>query len=148
MRTPISKNKCLTGAAYGKELIELFSQVERTIEIVMFDWRWYELDPANPMQLINNALVQAARRGVNVRCVTSSPDVILTLNGCGLKAKKVQRRGLLHSKMVILDSEVVLIGSHNFTHNALAKNYETTMLIADAESAEAWRAIFEKLWLS
>lgn len=148
MRTTILKNECLIGDKYGKRLVQLFDEAEKTIEIVMFEWRWYRSDPGNPMQMVNAALVRAARRGVIVRVVTSNKDVVEILKGCKILARKGTQRGYLHSKLVIIDNEVLVMGSHNFTGSALNKNIETSMLIPCLASVQNFKDFFNRLWQS
>ena len=148
MRTPVQQNECLIGSEFGKRLVALLDGAERHIEIIMFEWRWYENDPSNPMQLVNNALVRAARRGVAIRCITHNREIINTLVPLKIKAKKLQRRGLLHSKLILIDDGVAIIGSHNLTSSAMQSNVETSMCIPCKQSAASFKQFFERLWQS
>jgi len=146
MRTPIHKNKCLVGGEYSGEVIKLINDTVKSIEIVMFDWRWYGEDPTNPMQLINNALVRAVRRGVTIRALTGNKKIVPLLIQQGIMTKKINKRGLLHSKLLILDSELIVLGSHNLTGSAMYSNIETSMIIPCKESAQQFIEFFKRLW--
>lgn len=148
MRTTVSANECLIGSQFAPRLIELIDNAEKTIDVVMFEWRWYESDPSNPMQLVNNAFVRASRRGVAIRCITSNAGIVEILRGLKWKAKKLNRRGLLHSKLIILDNEVVVVGSHNLTGSAMQSNVESSMVVPCTKSSHEFRNFFERLWLS
>ncbi len=53
----------------------------------------------------------------------------------------------MHKKTVIVDEEVVLIGSHNWTPNSFGVNTETTMAIRSVQNAKLIVSDFSKLWL-
>lgn len=148
MQPPISKNETLLGSAYASRLVSLFDSAERTIDILMFDWRWYENEPANPMQLVNNALVRAVRRGVVVRAVTSSPAMVSRLLRIGVQARKVNQKGIMHSKCILLDSSVAVVGSHNFSQSAMLSNVETSIVLPDESSVADLSLFFSRLWQS
>lgn len=148
MQSPISKPQPLIGKQYAKRLRTAIDAAERSVFVIMFDWRWYELDPGCEVQLVNQALVRAARRGLNVMALTSSPTIVKTLIDQKIVAKKLNRRGLLHSKLWIIDETVVFIGSHNLTQSAMQSNVESSLALADEATAKHFAAFFHRLWLS
>lgn len=148
MRSAISKNKSLISSEFSQKLIEAIDLAQKNIEIVMFEWRWYENEPANKMQLINNALVRAVRRGVLVRAITSHAHIVDILNSVGIKAKKLKSSRLLHSKLIIFDSSSFCLGSHNFTLSAMQSNIETSLIVHDDLVGQNYVNFFNNLWQS
>jgi phosphatidylserine/phosphatidylglycerophosphate/cardiolipin synthase-like enzyme len=145
MQTPISKNESLIGAQYASRLLELINEAEKSIDIMMYEWRWYENDPGHPIQILNQALVRAVRRGVRVRALTFRGTITAKLREIGIDAKAWKLSKLMHSKMIIFDSEVVVMGSHNFTGSAIQSNIETSVLFFDEEVAKIKTDYFQNL---
>jgi len=148
MLTSIQKTKSVIGAQYAESVLALVDSAERSLDILMFEWRWYENDFSHPIQIINHALVRAVRRGVKVRALTYHADIASTLKYNGILAKAWPLKKLMHAKMIIADNEAVIIGSHNLTGSAINTNIETSVLFYDKEVAQAKTAFFENIWLS
>src|SRR5665648_47104 len=122
MPTPTVKNEILIGNQYPKELIQRINSATKNIYVFMYDWRWYKNDFACEMSQVNQALVRAVRRGVQVNCLLNSNDVIETLRSLGMNARKWNENQLMHAKAVIIDEWVTIIGSHNFSESAMGLN--------------------------
>ena len=148
MPAAISKTQLITGSNYSKYVRNLFEQAQHSISVAVFDWRWYKYDPASPMQLLNQSLLHASRRGCNVRAFTSSRDIANLLISLGIKAKSHQHRSLFHPKLVIIDAKHVVIGSHNWSNSAMEKNVEASVHIQDEQLATQSLLYFEQIWQS
>lgn len=138
--------KTVIGAEYGSAILDLINSAIVTIDIMMFDWRWYDQDPSNPIQLINQAIVRAVRRGVVVRAITSSPKLIDILRSVGIDARKLDRAGLMHSKIIIVDRCFYSMGSHNLTDSANTRNIESSIIVRDQLTAQVHLDYFNNLW--
>lgn len=138
--------KTVHGNEYAEAILQLIDSAFVTIDIAMFDWRWYDQDPSNPIQLINQAIVRAVRRGVRVRAVTSSQTIVNILKSVGVDAKKKTGSGLMHAKLIIVDEYHYSIGSHNLTDSAQHKNVETSMIVSDMTSAREHLKYFLAVW--
>ena len=114
-------------------VIPLIDKAVNSIKIVVFDWRWYMNDPGNPCQLFNQSIVRAKNRGVKIKVISNIPDIVVRLNALGIEAKKLLTPNLVHVKMMIIDEEVMIIGSHNYTQNAFTMNYELSVILEDKE---------------
>ena len=98
------------------------------------------------------ALVAAMARGVRVRAVwdmrgwaqfpLSWMDELLGL-GVGIVDALP---GLVHHKYAIIDNEIVVTGSANWTRSGLDRNDEDLMIIHDREVAADYTADFERLY--
>jgi len=121
----------IVGKEFPAKVIPLIDNAHHSIRIIVFDWRWYPNDPANPVQLFNQAIIRAVRRGVRVSIVTNVPEVanILKQNGC-IVNKPISDK-LIHAKMMLIDSDILVIGSHNYTQNAFTMNFEVSVIIPD-----------------
>lgn len=107
-----------------------------TIEVVTNAWTRSE---------IANALAAAAEDGVTVRALVSNlyaddlPAQILAMEGIDV------RRGRFHDKVMIIDGQIVITGSANWSANAWTNN-ENQLWIDDAAVAAAYRADFEAVF--
>ena len=104
-------------------------------------------------------LAAKAREGVTVQ-------VILNTAGGGWRAPALNRqaaewmneRGIevrtlgsgttCHAKLLIIDREIAIIGSHNWTPYALERNFEVSVLIRDVACVGRLQQHFDALWRS
>ena len=140
MQTIIGKN-------YPKMVIPLIKNAKQSIKIVVYDWRWYANDPANPCQLFNSAIVDAQRRGVVVRACVNSEAILQPLRVNKIDVRIPISKNLMHAKFLIIDDKILVIGSHNFSQSAFTQNMETSLIIEDEEKIKELVEFFESIWL-
>lgn len=100
---------------------------------------------------ISEAMVKAIKRGVTVRGVFESrnmkddacEDDKLRRAGAEIHADKNKYN--MHSKVIVIDSAIVITGSYNFSRNANEDNDENLLIISDRGIAEKYVARFEEL---
>lgn len=136
----------IIGADYPKKVIPLIKSAQHSIDIVVYDWRWYANQPTHSVQQFNIALVNAVNRGVAVRAVVNHGTNIALFNKVGIKAKQLNDKRVVHSKLIIIDDVMMVIGSHNFTRNAFSFNLETSLCITDISSLGRFREFFNNLY--
>lgn len=142
------KHKLLIGKDYGTELVRVIGEARASLDIIMFEWRWFENDPGARISQINSAILSARKRGVSVRAIVNYPQQAENLASRGIPSRCVAVQRLMHAKAVIADREVVVIGSHNFTQTALQSNLEFSVLFSDRDFCADFMRIFDTLWLS
>jgi phospholipase D3/4 len=145
----------------------LFTEAESTIEISQMYMLWYRSESRGAILFsFYDRLIEAARRGVKVRILLDST----TLEGNasptygrmrdslnrfpGIEVRAVDFRPLsqypecmLHTKYLIIDGRVSVIGSHNWSYSAFTDNRELSLLVRDAMTARQLRHVFETDWL-
>lgn len=131
---------------FPKIVIPLIDSAVNSIDIVVFDWRFYKNDPANPVSLFNSAIVRAVQRGVVVRCLVQSAPVVDILNSLGCVARQIHSKRILHTKLTIIDKINVIIGSHNYTQNAFANNEEASIYVKLANAKNTLVEYFDNLF--
>lgn len=136
----------IIGKDYPVVVIPLIAAAKKNIEIIVFDWRWYPQDTGCATQLFNQALIQAGRRGVKIRAIANSPEIVKVLNENGIETKKLESKHLVHSKLMLIDDRLIIIGSHNFTQAAFTLNYETSILVEDIITAMTYKKYFNTLF--
>jgi phosphatidylserine/phosphatidylglycerophosphate/cardiolipin synthase-like enzyme len=114
---------------FPKVVIPLIDSAKFSLDIVVFDWRFYKNDPSNPVSEFNISIARAVRRGVNVRCLVQSDSVVDNLKNIGCWAKKLQSKRILHTKLLIIDKKRIIIGSHNYTQHAFTSNHEASIYV-------------------
>lgn len=119
----------LLGKEYPEKVIPLIDEAKMNIDIIVYDWRWYSGNPSFNVQQFNLALVRAVRRGVLVRAVINTPQLLDILSSVGIKARCTRNKRTLHSKFLMIDNKTLVIGSHNFTKNAFNHNIETSVIV-------------------
>jgi phosphatidylserine/phosphatidylglycerophosphate/cardiolipin synthase-like enzyme len=134
------------GKAFPEKVIPLIDEAKHSIKIIVFDWRWYPQNLGSSVQLFNQSIIRAARRGVEVKVLTNIEDVVKLLKSQGIKAKKLFSKKLLHAKMMLLDDENLVIGSHNYTQSAFEMNQEVSAIICGAEDLLPFVNFFNNLY--
>lgn len=136
----------IIGAEYPKKVIPLIESARRNIDIVIYDWRWYPDQIAHPVQQFNAAIVRASQRGVLVRAVVNADLNLETLNKAGIKARRLKDKRTLHTKMILIDDSILVLGSHNFTRNAFGANIETSIVVELPEGAQRFSQFFANIY--
>lgn len=101
---------------------------------------------------IMEALATASDRGVRVRVLvrTSSDesdlDSYIALAADGAEVR-ISGGPYVHAKLLVLDGDVAVIGSQNFTANSLDNNREIAMVLDDPALLERCREVFERDWI-
>lgn len=137
----------IIGNDFHKKVIPLIDNARSTISIIVFDWRWYPDQIGNPVQLFNNSLVRAVKRGVDVRSIVNFSSVENILKSVGIKVKHPISKNVIHVKMMIIDNEILIIGSHNYTQNAFTMNHEISVILESCDKIDDLNKFFEGLWL-
>lgn len=100
-----------------------------------------------------NALIQAHARGVVVRIILDRKQLEHDRSDAYAAARLVREevpvmvddgvRGIAHNKVIVIDGQIVITGSYNFTWSAQHKNAENLVIIRDpavaAQYAQNWR---------
>jgi phosphatidylserine/phosphatidylglycerophosphate/cardiolipin synthase-like enzyme len=135
------------GNQFPKKVIPLIEAAKNSIQIIVFDWRWYLTDASNPVSIFNQTLIRARRRGVKIEVISNAGDVVRILNSEKIIARKISTKDLVHAKMMIIDEKILVIGSHNYTQAAFTTNHEISSIIYDDEQITEYIKFFNALWL-
>ena len=138
--------EAIIGKQFPDKVIPLIEAAKSSIKIIVFDWRWYPQDPGNPVQLFNQALIRAKRRGVEIKVIANIADVIHILKSQGIDAKKLDTQRLVHPKMILIDDEIMVLGSHNFTQNSFTMNFEASILVTGRPELDEFLKFFDNMY--
>lgn len=101
---------------------------------------------------IVDALEAAAARGVAVRLIVdasfdeATQEIAVRLHHGGAEIRLAETL-YIHAKLMIIDDEIAIVGSQNFTPTSLDDNREVAIAIDDATLIARCLAIFERDWL-
>jgi phosphatidylserine/phosphatidylglycerophosphate/cardiolipin synthase-like enzyme len=137
--------KVIIGREYPIVVTPLIEQAQHTIEILVFDWRWYAHEPNSNIQKFNNAILEASQRGVKVRALVNNNIMPTILQLQKLSVKRVGTKSMMHVKMIIIDQKILVSGSHNFSKNAFEFNHEVSILTENYETIERLTKYFNML---
>lgn len=108
--------------------------------------------------LLGHAFAEARWRGVSTRVILPAlPIGALDVDGNHPFAAFLHNRGVvvrryvrmpksLHTKMIIVDDELLIVGSHNWTATSFNSNRELSIAVRSRDVAESCARVFEEYW--
>jgi phosphatidylserine/phosphatidylglycerophosphate/cardiolipin synthase-like enzyme len=123
-------------------LAEGIDSARLSVDVAIYDFNLWSL---------RDALINAHRRGVNVRMVTESDNLdepeIQDLKDAGISVLGDRREGLMHNKFIVIDRLDVWTGSMNFTTNCAYRNDNNLVHFRSSRLAENYTAEFEEMFI-
>ena len=116
------------------------------IRVCAYAWRWYDSEPALPIQQLNIEMLRARARGVSLRALVDTEAMALRFRALGFDVRAVQPTRMLHTKAICIDTATLILGSHNLTKRANTDNYEMSVAIQEFEAVAQFAAYFDRLW--
>lgn len=95
-------------------------------------------------------LVEKYKQGLDVRLAIYD-DGVNAKHGVDItqvphqKIKRGQRGGLMHNKFCIIDNQIVMTGSYNWTNNAETRNDENTTIERDPDQSTKYSLEYKRL---
>lgn len=150
-------NMIFIKSEYVNKIIPLISEAKTNIDIAVYQWNYYSYMSNTPIQKLSLAIKDACCRGLSVRVLlhSGSPsDHLLRVNSqmgsrltsWGAKVKFYKKGGILHTKMILLDKRIAVIGSHNFSKRSMSSNIEVSALVDNGEDIRRLLEYYEVLW--
>ena len=145
---PAEDVQLVTDVQYFEVAKKLIHEAKYSIQVMMFEMGYYDQYPNTPSNLLIKELMNATKRGVKV-------EVILEVKeGEDRTAKRNRHTGKIlseggveviydplskttHAKLMVVDGQLSLLGSTNWTYYALTSNNEASVLIRSKELARA-----------
>jgi len=142
---------------YSHLVIPLLNSAKDQIDILMYQWKWYGHAGSSAIQRLNLAFISAARRGVKIRALLNLDHIggpISQINSrteTQLKAVGIETKhdftGITsHAKMVLIDKEILVLGSHNFSARSMSGNNEASVIIRGVDEVQPFQKYFQRLW--
>lgn len=143
---PFSFPMTIIGSEFIKKVIPLVNAATSCIEVIVFDWRLPVNEYANPVAELLSALQEATTRGVAVRVLVTNEAIGDLLRKRGFDVKKVYTQKLMHCKLMLIDKQIAVVGSHNYTTSAFTQNLEASIAVRFSTSDNDFATFFKNLW--
>ena len=98
------------------------------------------------------ALIQKHRQGLDVKVITDNDKIndrgadIFEMKEAGISVKIDDTRHHMHHKFAIVDKEILVNGSYNWTRSADEYNHENLIITKDEALVKDFTQEFKKLW--
>ena len=98
------------------------------------------------------AILEAHARGVAVRIITDNEKAfdlgsdVERLQAAGVQLKVDQTPFHMHHKFALVDRQLLLTGSYNWTRGAARDNLENFIVTSERRLVEPFLEVFERLW--
>lgn len=145
----------LSGEAYLRRVREAIRAAQRSIRIMMF-FANYTDHPRNPANVLLRELVEASGRGVEVKIILETSHEKIVTKGNRASADWLLERGIeaaffpifpvMHTKLVLIDDEISIVGSHNWTTAAVYYNIESSILVRCPRTAARFKNYFDQAY--
>lgn len=141
---------------YVPTLHRVFQGAKKSIHVAMFTMRYYPDYPNDANSIIIGDLIDAKKRGVDVKIILDASNwnlnntrenkqVADSLRNAGIEVYFDPLNVTTHNKMIVVDSEITIVGSHNWSYYALERNNEVSVLIKSKEVGKAFEKIFSEI---
>jgi phosphatidylserine/phosphatidylglycerophosphate/cardiolipin synthase-like enzyme len=126
-----------TAAPWFTDMIAAVTNARTSVEFIISAWTRAEL---------SDAMLAARARGVTVRGIVA-PNYLNDAPAVALRNAGVEVRvGDVHSKLLLVDGDVVITGSANWSASAWSNN-ENSLWIRDANAASTYASFFNREFL-
>ena len=142
---------------YASFVLASFSEAEVYIHIVMYSMKYYPDDSTNGVSQLLNELINAKKRGVDVRVLLETSEYNSSLNeqnestcvyleSNGIDVQFDSPTITTHGKLVIIDNREAFVGSANWSKSAIEENNEVNVKINEEGIVEELESYFQNLW--
>lgn len=139
-------NELLIREAFIDRATEYVKQAKKSILICAYDWRWYVNSPEKSIQKLNIELFKKSDSGVQVRAILDKADQAKILKSYKIDARILPDTMTMHTKAILIDEKVLILGSHNLTERGTAENHEISLHVRDPAVCLAFYDYFTALW--
>ncbi|MBN2385164.1 hypothetical protein JXQ70_20000 [bacterium] len=155
-----SPNDCamvLNNRLYTPGLVGLIDQARSRIDLILYQLRYYAAHPESASNTLLYRLAQASARGVRVRLIVEASDwnpenslqnrrVATLLSNSGVEVRFDRPNQNSHNKLIVIDQNIVVIGSTNWSYYSLERNNETSLALRSTRIAHHYQEYFERLF--
>lgn len=103
------------------------------------------------LDTVGDALVEAHERGIEVKVVFEKSQIsqyseYQKLRDAGIEVRNDTNSKLMHNKVMVVDGNVVLTGSFNWSSNAQNYNDENLIVVRSSPVANSYEIEFQMIW--
>jgi len=155
----------LNGPAYFDAAHKAITGANKSVVMVMYYINFRKDEPGSKVSILMDDLVGAKKRGVTVKVILDQTVVFkgdrllgrdyenteintrafnyLKSNGIDISLDRTEIT--THTKCIVVDGEIVILGSHNWTKNSLITNNELSVLMRSKDVAAECLRDIEKI---
>ena len=132
-------------ASNEEKVVSMLRTCKKTLDIAIFSLT---------LDSIAEAILEAYQRGIKVRmiaddeCAKNKGSNVKLIASVGVPCKTDNAIYHMHHKFAVLDGSVVIMGSFNWTGQAVKYNQENIFFYEDKNIASQYAQEFERLWNS
>ena len=153
---PAEDVRVVTDAQYFQIARKMIQEAKQSVQVMMFEMGYYDKYPNTPSNLLIKELIHARKRGASVEVILEEKQgedrttkrnrhTGKILSEGGVKVIYDSPIKTTHAKFMVVDGELSLLGSTNWTYYALSNNNEASVLIRSKEVARALVEYFNRV---
>jgi phosphatidylserine/phosphatidylglycerophosphate/cardiolipin synthase-like enzyme len=155
----------IAGSEYAEKVLALLKNAKKRIYVSMYVMRYSQSRAYSIENIYIKALIDRYKRGVDVKVILdashewskkrhslSGPrsdkndNAYNALKKAGVPVVYDSMDQTMHAKTIVIDEELCIIGSTNWSYSALKKNVEFSVLIKSKSQTEKMAQHFKRLW--
>jgi len=130
------------GRSCSSIVVSWIERANKSVHVLMFTFT---------LGNILDSLIVANGRGVEVLVVLerdqdANQPAYETLRAAGIEVRQDNNPAFMHNKFAVIDAEIVITGSFNWTRSADETNDENLVVIASRDVASAFEHDFVSVW--
>lgn len=139
------KNEIKTDVSFQDNVNKIYSALDKAKVSINIAMAWFTV------KILYDKLIEKKNSGVDIKIIINN-DFINGKYGIDLTPfnsvkMRGERGGIMHHKFCIIDNQIVITGSYNWTNNAENKNNENIQIIVDDNKlASTYSVEFNRLW--
>ena len=156
MSSPVEDARLVTNEQYFQVARDLIKGAKHSLRVMMFEMTYYKNRAGSPTNVLMQELISARKRGVKVEVILEMKEGEDRTTKNNRQSGKILSEGgvtviydspsqTTHTKVLIADDQLVLLGSTNWTYSALTNNNEVSVLIRSKEIAKDLTGYFNKV---
>jgi len=153
---PAEDIQLVVDAQYFQVARKMIQEAKSLIRVMMFEMGYYEKHPNTLSNLLIKELIEAKKRGIKVEVILEMREGDdRTTKRNRQTGKKLSHGGVeviydslsktTHAKLMVVDEELILLGSTNWVFSALTNNHEVSVLIRSKELARELMDYFNRV---
>jgi phosphatidylserine/phosphatidylglycerophosphate/cardiolipin synthase-like enzyme len=153
---PVEDVQLVVDTQYFQVAKKMISEAKSSIQVMMFEMGYYDQHPDTPSNLLIKELIDARKRGVKVEVILEVREGEDRTTNRNRHTGKILSEGRVdviydsfskttHAKLMVVDGQLSLLGSTNWTYYALTENNEASILVRSKEVARALQDYFNRV---
>jgi len=141
---------------YISAVRELVRNAQKNIYVMLYQARYYEEYPDTETNHLLRELIEAKLRGVDVKIVIDTGDwnpsnkneynldFVDRMTTSGIEVWEDSTTEVSHEKVVLVDDNITVVSSHNWTYYSIAKNNEVAVVVDSKPLNHFFREYFRQ----